>query len=74
MTALLPESKIPNEEVQETVSEARCLLFKRKLGREDVNKCIPTLLQAEHAQCVHSRFPSFPWPDLYHNSHDKTKA
>lgn len=37
MTALLPESKIPNE-VQEVVSEAHCLLFKRKLGGEDVNK------------------------------------
>lgn len=38
MTALLPESKIINEEVQEMVSEAFCLPFKRKLGREDVNK------------------------------------
>lgn len=44
MTALLPESKIVNEEFQEMVSEAFCLPFKRKLGREGVNKCIATLL------------------------------
>lgn len=69
MTALLPESKIPNA-VQEIVSKAHCLLLKRKLRREDVNKCIPTLLWVEHALHVHS---SFPWPDLY-NSNDKKKA
>lgn len=32
MTALLPEHKIPNEEVQETVSEACCLLFRKEAG------------------------------------------
>lgn len=32
MTALLPESKIPNEEVQETVSEACGLLFRKEAG------------------------------------------